>query len=150
MKLRGLDFDANAVAQGVRDFNRKKKPAMTNAQIKGAMKYVQKRMVARRAEVTKKLKLLAARNLKAGKAFLAKNKKVKGIKTTSSGLQYKIVREGSGSKPKASNEVVVNYNGTLINGKVFDSSYRREKPATFMVGGVIRGWQEALQLMKKG
>ncbi|GMQ92365.1 MAG: FKBP-type peptidyl-prolyl cis-trans isomerase [Gammaproteobacteria bacterium] len=150
MKSRGLDFDANAVAQGIRDFNRKKKPALTNNQVKSAMQYVQKRMMARRNQVTKKLKLLAVKNMKDGKAFLAKNKKAKGVKTTSSGLQYMIIREGSGNKPKPSNEVVVHYKGTLINGKVFDSSYRREKPVTFMVGGVIKGWQEALQLMKKG
>lgn len=150
MKLRGLDFDANAVAQGIRDFNRRKKPALTNNQIKGAMQYVQKRMIARRGEITKKLKLLAAKNMKAGKAFLAKNKKVKGIKTTSSGLQYMVIREGNGKKPKPSNEVVVHYKGTLTNGKIFDSSYRREKPSTFTVGNVIKGWQEALQLMQKG
>lgn len=150
MKLRGLDFDPNAVAQGVRDFNRRKKPVLTNSQVKGAMQYVQKRMIARRNDITKKLKLLATKNRKAGKVFLAKNKKAKGVKTTSSGLQYIVIREGSGKKPKLSNEVVVHYKGSLTSGKLFDSSYSREKPSTFTLGNVIKGWQEALQLMKKG
>lgn len=91
-----------------------------------------------------------AKNKKAGEEFLAKNKKKAGVKTTESGLQYKIVRAGKGENPKASDKVRVHYKGTLVDGTVFDSSYERKKPAEFGVSGVIKGWGEALQLMKKG
>jgi FKBP-type peptidyl-prolyl cis-trans isomerase FklB len=85
-----------------------------------------------------------------GDAFLAANKSKDGVKTLPDGLQYKILQEGSGPKPTASDTVSVNYRGTLINGKEFDSSYKRGQPATFPVGGVIKGWTEALQLMPVG
>jgi FKBP-type peptidyl-prolyl cis-trans isomerase FklB len=98
----------------------------------------------------KKIKEIAERNLAAGKAFLEENKKKEGVKTLPSGLQYKVLAEGSGKIPKASDNVTVNYKGTLINGTEFDSSYKRGKPTTFQVDKVIRGWTEALQLMKEG
>jgi FKBP-type peptidyl-prolyl cis-trans isomerase len=82
--------------------------------------------------------------------FLAENSKKPGVVTTASGLQYKVLKEGSGTSPKASDTVVVNYRGTLLDGKEFDSSYSHGEPATFPVGGVIPGWTEALQLMKPG
>ena len=82
--------------------------------------------------------------------ILAKNKKQDGVKTLQSGLQYKVITEGKGKSPKASDTVTVNYAGTLIDGTEFDSSYKRGQPATFPVGGVIKGWTEALQLMKEG
>lgn len=85
-----------------------------------------------------------------GEAFLEKNKKVNGVKTTSSGLQYKVVKEGSGESPKATSTVKVHYTGTLINGKKFDSSRDRGTPAEFPLDRVIAGWTEGLQLMKKG
>lgn len=89
-------------------------------------------------------------NHSAATAFLAENAKKPGVVTTASGLQYKVLREGSGTAPKASDTVVVNYRGTLIDGKEFDSSYKRGEPATFPVNRVIPGWTEALQLMKPG
>ena len=150
MKRQGLNLDPSAVSQGIRDFNRKKKPVLTNKQIAQAMKYAKKRMLARRVALQKKLKALAATNLKKSNAFLAQNKKADGVKTTSSGLQYKVIREGKGKKPKITDEVVVHYRGTFVNGKVFDSSYKRGKPTTFTLGNVIKGWQEALKLMRKG
>ena len=90
------------------------------------------------------------KNLKEGKAFLEKNAKKKGVITTKSGLQYKIIKAGTGAKPKLGDKVTTHYKGTLINGQVFDSSYKRNAPATFPVNGVIKGWIEALQLMKVG
>src|SRR5207247_8132362 len=85
-----------------------------------------------------------------GTKFLEENKKKPGVKATASGLQYKIEKEGTGAQPKATDMVTVNYRGTLIDGTEFDSSYKRGQPATFPVNGVIKGWTEALQLMKVG
>ena len=86
----------------------------------------------------------------AGEKFLAENGKKEGIITTKSGLQYQVLREGNGKAPKATDQVECHYEGTLINGKIFDSSYRRNEPATFPLNGVIAGWTEGLQLMKEG
>jgi FKBP-type peptidyl-prolyl cis-trans isomerase FklB len=88
--------------------------------------------------------------LKAGEAFLLANKKKKDVHELKSGLQYKIIKEGTGEKPSSTDVVTVDYAGTLINGTEFDSSYKRGQPASFPVDGVIAGWTEALQLMNKG
>lgn len=93
---------------------------------------------------------LSDTNLKAEKEFLIDNKSKAGVKTTASGLQYKVLRQGTGAKPQATDKVKVNYRGTLIDGTEFDSSYKRNKPAIFPVNGVIAGWTEALQLMSPG
>jgi FKBP-type peptidyl-prolyl cis-trans isomerase len=93
---------------------------------------------------------LGATNKTAAANFLADNGKLPGVVTTASGLQYKVVRPGSGDAPKATDQATVNYRGTLLDGTEFDSSYKRNQPATFQVGQVIKGWQEALQLMKPG
>jgi FKBP-type peptidyl-prolyl cis-trans isomerase FklB len=90
------------------------------------------------------------RNHAAAQAFLAKNGKAAGVVTTASGLQYKIIAAGSGNSPSPTDEVTVQYRGTLLNGTEFDSSYKRGQPAVFPVNGVIKGWQEALVLMKPG
>ena len=91
------------------------------------------------------------KNVKAeGEAFLADNAKKEGIVTLPGGLQYQVLQEGNGKSPKATDQVKCHYEGTLINGKVFDSSYRRGEPATFPLNGVIAGWTEGLQLMKEG
>lgn len=91
-----------------------------------------------------------SKNKEEGEAYLTKNKEKEGVKTTASGLQYEIIKEGTGPKPKADDQVKVDYTGTTIDGKVFDSSVQRGKPATFGVGQVIPGWTEALQLMPVG
>ncbi|HMC32030.1 MAG TPA: FKBP-type peptidyl-prolyl cis-trans isomerase, partial [Candidatus Angelobacter sp.] len=96
------------------------------------------------------MKLATENNKKEGDAFLAANKTKPGVVTLPSGLQYKIVKAGTGPKPAATDTVVCNYRGTLIDGKEFDSSYKRGEPATFPVSGVIKGWTEALQLMPVG
>jgi len=85
-----------------------------------------------------------------GGEFLAENKTKEGVRTTASGLQYKVLREGTGRQPTASDVVVCNYRGTLVNGKEFDSSYKRGQPAEFSLHGVIAGWTEGVQLMKEG
>ena len=91
-----------------------------------------------------------AANAEKGKKFLEDNKSKEGVKVTDSGLQYKVLTEGTGKMPKASDEVTVHYEGTLIDGTVFDSSYKRGQPTSFPLNGVIKGWTEGLQLMKEG
>lgn len=93
---------------------------------------------------------MAADNKATGEAFLAENAKKDGITTTDSGLQYRVIEEGTGKTPSASDTVSCHYAGTLIDGTEFDSSYKRGQPAQFPVGGVIAGWTEALQMMKVG
>jgi FKBP-type peptidyl-prolyl cis-trans isomerase FklB len=107
----------------------------------------QKEMQTKSAEQNKKL---AEQNKKEGDAFLAENKKKEGVKTTPSGLQYKVVRQGTGKMPKSTSTVVVNYRGTLLDGREFDSTSKRGEPFTTAVNGVVKGWQEALPLMKEG
>jgi len=104
-------------------------------------------MTARNAE---RAKVLAEKNKKDGDAFLAENRKKEGVKTTVSGLQYKVLAEGKGGSPKATDKVSVNYRGTLIDGTEFDSSYKRGEPAAFGLNQVIKGWTEGIQLMKAG
>jgi FKBP-type peptidyl-prolyl cis-trans isomerase len=94
--------------------------------------------------------LMADSNSEKGETFLAVNAAKEGVKTTASGLQYKVLTEGTGKSPKATDTVVVNYKGTLISGKEFDSSYKRHKPAEFPLNHVIPGWTEGVQLMKEG
>jgi FKBP-type peptidyl-prolyl cis-trans isomerase FklB len=101
-------------------------------------------------DMEQKQKEAGEKNKTEGTKFLEENKKKEGVKTTASGLQYKVLKEGNGAQPKATDTVTVNYRGTLINGTEFDSSYKRGQPATFPVNGVIKGWTEALQLMKVG
>ena len=105
-------------------------------------------LVQQQIEYYKKAKY--DKNIKEGEQFLAKNKKQKGVMTTASGLQYKVITAGTGEKPKATDRVKVHYRGTLQDGTEFDSSYKRNEPTTFGVGQVIKGWTEALQLMPVG
>ena len=150
MKRRGLDLDPRAVTQAINDLNQGRKIALTQAQIKQANKAATKKMQAKRAELVKKFEKLTQENLKRSQAFLKLNKKKKGIVSTKSGLQYKVIKIGNGRKPKATEMVTVNYRGTLLNGKEFDSSYKAGKPATIPLTGVIPGWREAVMLMRKG
>jgi FKBP-type peptidyl-prolyl cis-trans isomerase FklB len=119
------------------------KPQLTPDQIKEVMSAFEK-------DMEQKQKQVGDKNKAEGAKFLEENKKKEGVKTTASGLQYKALKDGNGAQPKASDTVTVNYRGTLINGTEFDSSYKRGQPATFPVNGVIKGWTEALQLMKVG
>jgi FKBP-type peptidyl-prolyl cis-trans isomerase FklB len=135
-----VDVDAEAMARGLKDAIGGVAPALTDEEM-------QQRFLTLRQESARKIQ---EKNKKDGEAFLARNKGGKGVKTTASGLQYKVITAGKGKKPKAEDTVTVNYRGTLIDGAEFDSSYKRGQPATFPVKGVIRGWTEALQLMPEG
>lgn len=146
-KKQSIDVDADILARGMKDALSGSKPLMTDKEIQDTMTAFQKDMMAKQAE---KAKALAEKNKKDEEAFLAENKKKEGVKTTSSGLQYKVIKDGEGPMPKATDTVTVNYRGTLIDGTEFDSSYKRGEAATFPVEGGIAGWTEALQLMKVG
>ena len=98
----------------------------------------------------KEVQALAASNAAEGKQFLLQNGKKSGVKTTASGLQYQVLTQGSGKSPKATDKVKVHYEGRLIDGTIFDSSYKRGEPVTFPLNQVIKGWTEGLQLMKEG
>lgn len=124
-----------------------KKTAMTEDEAKAALTQLQTDV---RQKLDAKSHEEGAVNRKEGDTFLAANKTKDGVKTLPSGLQYKVLKEGTGPKPTASDTVTCNYRGTLINGKEFDSSYKRGQPTSFPVGGVIKGWTEALQLMPVG
>ena len=103
-----------------------------------------------KAKQEARMKQAAEKNKKEGETYLTENKKKEGIIALPSGLQYKVIKKGSGKKPKPSDTVTTHYKGTLIDGTEFDSSYKRGQPVSFQVGGVIAGWTEALQLMEEG
>lgn len=124
--------------------------ALNNKPSKMDDKQIQEAMMMLRDARMAKMKEVGEKNKTEGDAFLAKNKTAEGVKTTASGLQYKVVTEGKGAKPTATDMVEVHYAGTLTDGTEFDSSYKRNAPATFPVNGVIKGWTEALQLMTVG
>ena len=147
MKNQGFDLNPEVYSSGLKDAIRGNEPQMAPDQIRATIMSLQQRLQASRQ---KELKEKAAKNLEEGKKFLADNQRKEGIKTLPSGLQYKVLTEGSGKTPKAEDMVTVNYKGTLIDGTEFDSSYKKGQPATFQVKGVIKGWTEALQLMKEG
>ena len=145
-KRQDLEIDPKAMAAGLADAVAGK-TALTDAEMKETLNNFRKEMMAK-MEV--KQKTDGAKNIKEGEAFLAANAKKEGVKTLPSGLQYKVLKSGTGKTPKATDTVKVHYHGTLIDGTVFDSSVDRGEPATFPVTGVIPGWVEALQLMKEG
>jgi FKBP-type peptidyl-prolyl cis-trans isomerase FklB len=147
LKRNMIDVDLEILVTGIKDALSGAKPLMTEQEMKETITALQKDLQAKQQEQTK---ALAEKNKKEGEAFLAENKKKQGVITMPSGLQYKILTDGKGKSPKATDTVTVNYKGTLIDGTEFDSSYKRGQPATFAVNGVIPGWTEALQLMKEG
>lgn len=147
LKKQGVEVDWNLLAQGLKDGSSGGKTRLTEDEAKQVLTEVQNDV---RKEQQEKMKEAADKNKKEGEAFLAANKDKEGVKTTASGLQYKVITEGTGPKPTATDTVVCNYKGTLIDGKEFDSSFKRGEPATFPVSGVIKGWTEALQLMPVG
>jgi FKBP-type peptidyl-prolyl cis-trans isomerase FklB len=141
-KKQNIELNPDALIAGVKDALAGK-PKLDENQVRETMTTFTK-------EVTEKQKQAGEKNKGDADKFLADNKSKPGVKTTASGLQYKVLKEGSGPQPAASDTVTVNYRGTLIDGTEFDSSYKRGEPATFPLQGVIKGWTEALQLMKKG
>jgi FKBP-type peptidyl-prolyl cis-trans isomerase FklB len=146
LKENNLDIDLEMFLQGMKDYI-KDESLMSDSEIAATTQEVNN-VVREQRKVEQER--LAAENIEKGKVFLQENMSKEGVKTLSSGLQYKVVHEGSGDIPNASDKVRVHYRGQLLDGKEFDSSYTRGKPASFTVTGVIRGWTEALQLMKVG
>ena len=143
--LKNLDLDTFVI--GLRDAYEGNTPLLSKEEMKNAMDTYRAKVMKEREDESK---AAAEGNRKAGEAFLAANKGKKGVVTLGSGLQYKVLVDGSGKKPGPDDTVDVHYRGTLIDGTEFDSSYKRGQPATFQVRGVIPGWVEALQLMKEG
>lgn len=146
-KQDGIDIDPDLLVRGIKDALSGGKALMTDQEILETLSNFQKEMAAKQAALMKEL---GEKNKKEGETFLAENKKKEGIITLPSGLQYKVIKAGTGKKPKLTDTVTAHYRGTLINGTEFDSSYRRGQPTAFRVNGVIRGWTEALQLMEEG
>ena len=137
-----VDINPDLLVTGIKDAIAGK-PQLTQDQVKEVMTQFEK-------DMEQKQKAAGEKNKADGAKFLEENKKKEGVKATASGLQYKVMKEGTGSQPKATDMVTVNYRGTLIDGTEFDSSYKRGQPATFPLNGVIKGWTEGLQLMKPG
>lgn len=133
------DTDLQLILRGIKDKSAGT-PLLTDDEVSAAMRDFQQQAWT----------ALAGQNQQAGEEFLAKNKTREGVVTLASGLQYEVLEAGSGASPKATDRVSVNYRGTLLDGTEFDSSFKRGKPAQFGVGGVIKGWTEALQLMQPG
>lgn len=146
-KEQGIDVEPSIVAQAIKDVLTDSSLALTEEQMEEVMMNFQRTMQQKQREQQSKA---GEANRAAGKAFLEENKSAAGVVTLPSGLQYQVLKEGNGPKPKLSDKVTTHYHGTLINGKVFDSSVKRGQPASFPVSGVISGWTEALQLMPVG
>ncbi|MEN9573577.1 MAG: hypothetical protein RL514_1432 [Verrucomicrobiota bacterium] len=147
MKTEGLAINPDALAAAMKDVFSGAKPQLTDEEVQTVMQNFQKEMQAKQMKSREEG---LSKNKGAGEKFLADNKKKEGVKTTASGLQYKVIKDGTGKTPKASDTVKTHYRGTLLDGTEFDSSYKRGEPAEFPVGGVIKGWTEALLLMKEG
>jgi FKBP-type peptidyl-prolyl cis-trans isomerase len=147
LKKQSVEIDPVLVTQGLKAAMAGGKTLLTPEEAQTALMEVQNDLRKKQQE---KMQVTGEANKKEGEAFLTANKAKEGVVTLPSGLQYKILKEGTGPKPTATDSVVCNYRGTLINGTEFDSSYKRGQPATFPVVGVIKGWTEALQLMPVG
>ena len=139
-KTQGVEINIESLTWGLKDAMAGKKLALSQEESQQILSSFEQRMRGK----------LGARNLAEAEAFLKANKAKEGVKVLPSGLQYKVIKEGTGKSPTATDKVKVNYRGTLINGTEFDSSYKRNEPAEFVVNRVIKGWTEALLLMKEG
>ena len=146
LKAQNFDVDSALIAAGLHDAIAGK-CAMSEEEARSVIMTYQQELRAKQQE---KAKEISTKNREAGSAFLAENAKKDGVKTTPSGLQYKVLTEGNGEIPKENHQVTVNYRGTVIDGQEFDSSYKRNQPASFGVTGVIKGWTEALLMMPVG
>ncbi len=147
LKQQGIELDVNALNRGIADAYSGAELALSEEDRLQAKTSFQTEL---RDALVKQQADVAEKNLAEGKVFLEENAKKPGVITTDSGLQYKIITTGDGKQPQASDTVTTHYKGTLIDGREFDSSYKRDKPASFPVKGVIKGWTEALQLMHVG
>ena len=147
LKRDSVDIDPAILLRGLKDALADAKPLLTDEEAKAAITQLQAEV---RAKEEEKAKVAALENKMKGDAFLAANKAKEGVVTTPSGLQYKIIKEGTGPKPTADDIISCNYRGTLVDGTEFDSSYKRGQPLKIPVGQVIKGWTEAMQLMPVG
>lgn len=143
MKNQGIDIDSDAMGLAIKDVMKGEKAKLTPEEMQQALTKLQEATIKKQNEAAEK-------NAGEGKKWLDENGKKPGVQTTPSGLQYKIVKEGTGKKPTDKDTVVAHYTGTLTNGQKFDSSKDRNQPAEFPVGGVIPGWTEALKMMPVG
>jgi FKBP-type peptidyl-prolyl cis-trans isomerase len=143
LKNQNIEFDPDVVAMSINEAAAGKESKLKPEEMQQALMKLQESIMKKQTEQAEKNKGDAA-------AFLEKNKTAEGVKTTASGLQYQVVQEGTGKSPTLKDTVKAHYKGTLINGQQFDSSYDRGQPAEFPVEGVIKGWTEALQMMKVG
>jgi FKBP-type peptidyl-prolyl cis-trans isomerase FklB len=146
-KRQGIEMNAEAMVQGVRDASGGAEPKMTAEEMRATLTELKRKVVENQKarQVEAELEQVAE-----GKKFMEENAAKEGVVTTASGLQYKILEPGTGKTPTATDQVTVNYRGTLTNGQEFDSSYKRGKPASFQLDGVVKGWTEGLQLLKEG
>lgn len=144
LKQQGFtDIDTNALSAAIADVLSGAKPQVSMEEMQAAVQSFQKKKMAEREAEAKT-------NKEAGDKYRAENAKKKGVKVTKSGIQYEVLKAGNGKKPEPTDTVTVDYTGKLVNGKVFDSSVERGKPATFQLDGVIKGWTEILPMMKVG
>ena len=153
-KRQGVELNADALTRGLNDAGTGSGPALDEAEMGALLKELKGRINADLRENAKerfeRKKREAQQKRDEGRTFMAQNAEQTGVKTLPSGLQYKVIKKGSGRKPGAQDTVSVHYRGTLIDGHEFDSSYRRKAPSSFRVDNVIAGWTEALQLMREG
>ncbi|MCK5720325.1 MAG: FKBP-type peptidyl-prolyl cis-trans isomerase [Thiomargarita sp.] len=147
LKRQGIEIELPFLIKAIEDVFYNNKPLLSEDEVKQNLQDIKKEMMAKQQE---KSEQQAQINLAEGQTFLAENASKDGVVSLASGLQYKVITEGTGKTPSATDKVTTHYEGTLINGTVFDSSYKRGQPATFPVNGVIKGWTEALQLMQEG
>lgn len=146
-KEQDIQVKADTLFQGFKDAQAGSKLQMTDKELADTFNLFQKNIMEKRVAQFQKA---STTHTTAGKEFLEKNKAQPGVKTTASGLQYKVVKAGKGTAPKPTDTVIVEYTGKTLDGKVFDSTDKTGKPAQFQVNQVIQGWQEALQLMQPG
>jgi len=146
----GLDIDRDALARGLADAVAGGKPALDEARLSKALEAFEALVAARQAAVAERMRKAGEVNLVKGREFLAANARRPGVVTRPSGLQYEIVKEGAGPSPAAGDVVVAHYRGTRLDGGEFDATDPAGEPATFPLGAVVPGWQEALPLMKAG
>jgi FKBP-type peptidyl-prolyl cis-trans isomerase len=147
LKMQEIEVNSAVIARGIKDASDPKNAMLDSATLAATMAEFRNELVLKQHE---KSRTMSAKTRKEGDEFLAANKSKPGVKTTASGLQYKVIKEGTGAKPKDRDTVVINYRGTLVDGTEFDNSYKRGEPTTWPVARFIKGWTEGLQLMKVG